>query len=92
MAIDLVFRNCIECLGFESGPFKKNCREACKNVAHKMVDLDQFTIQSKKCRLKDTEGCWIKFNLEQLVGEDNYKAEILKQRGKLLKNMKIQNI
>ncbi|XP_054471925.1 integrin beta-2 [Anoplopoma fimbria] len=71
--------NCIECLGFESGPFKKNCSVACsKSIYHEMVD--QSTIQSKKCQQKDSEGCWIKFNLDQLVGEDNYKAEILKQR------------
>ncbi|XP_040056861.2 integrin beta-2 [Gasterosteus aculeatus] len=70
--------NCIECLGFESGPFKKNCSEACVSIHHVMVD--QSTIQSKKCHQKDSEGCWINFNLDQLVGEDNYKAEILKQR------------
>ncbi|XP_029314649.1 LOW QUALITY PROTEIN: integrin beta-2-like [Cottoperca gobio] len=71
--------NCIECLGFDLGPFKKNCSVACnKSIYHEMVD--QPTIQSKKCQQKDTEGCWIKFNLEQLVGLDNYKAEILKQR------------
>lgn len=71
--------NCIECLGFQSGPFKKNCSEACStSIYHEMVD--QSTIQSKRCQQKDSDGCWIKFNLHQLVGEDNYKAEILKQR------------
>ncbi|KAJ4932920.1 hypothetical protein JOQ06_029758 [Pogonophryne albipinna] len=68
--------NCIECLGFESGPFKKkNCSVACsKSIYHEMVD------QFAKCQQKDTERCWIRFNLDQLVGEDYYKAEILKQR------------
>nr|XP_046260095.1 integrin beta-2 [Scatophagus argus] len=70
--------NCIECLGFESGPFKKNCSVACGSINHAMVD--QFTISSKQCQQKDTEGCWIKFKLDQLVGEDNYKAEILQAR------------
>uniref|UniRef100_A0A8D0D1J5 Integrin beta n=1 Tax=Sander lucioperca TaxID=283035 RepID=A0A8D0D1J5_SANLU len=71
--------NCIECLGFDSGPLKKNCSVACSGtIYHEMVD--QFTIEKKKCHQKDTEGCWIKFNLEQLVGEDNYRAEILKIR------------
>ncbi|XP_040912731.1 integrin beta-2 [Toxotes jaculatrix] len=71
--------NCIECLGFESGPFKKNCSAACgKSIFHGMVD--QFTIVSKQCQQKDSEGCWIKFKLDQLVGEDNYRAEILRER------------
>ncbi|XP_042350248.1 integrin beta-2 [Plectropomus leopardus] len=70
--------NCIECLGFESGPFTKNCSAACRNISHEMVD--QFAIQSKRCHQRDADGCWIKFNLEQLFGEDNYRAEILNQR------------
>uniref|UniRef100_A0A3Q3QK69 Integrin beta n=1 Tax=Monopterus albus TaxID=43700 RepID=A0A3Q3QK69_MONAL len=75
----LVSRNCIECLGFDSGPFKKNCSETCsKSIYHGLVE--QLTISSKQCHQKDSEGCWITFMLDQLVGEDNYKAEILKQR------------
>ncbi|XP_036965015.1 integrin beta-2 [Acanthopagrus latus] len=71
--------NCIECLGFGSGPFKKNCTVACTtSITYEMVD--QFPIASKQCHQKDTEGCWITFKLEQLVGEDYYKAEILKER------------
>ncbi|XP_061774561.1 integrin beta-2 [Nerophis ophidion] len=71
--------NCIECLGFDSGPLKKNCSLVCgENVLHDMVD--QFTFSSKQCKEKDMEGCWIKFKLDQLVGKDRYRAEILKQR------------
>ncbi|KAK2839370.1 hypothetical protein Q5P01_013110 [Channa striata] len=71
--------HCIECLGFNSGPFKKNCTEACrKSINHEMVD--QITISGNVCSQKDSESCWIKFGLDQLVGEDNYKAEILKGR------------
>uniref|UniRef100_A0A8C6M7N1 Integrin beta n=1 Tax=Nothobranchius furzeri TaxID=105023 RepID=A0A8C6M7N1_NOTFU len=74
--------NCIECLQFNSGPFQKNCSSACVNVSHTTVE--KFTISSKECRQKDSEGCWITFKLEQLLGEDNYRAEILKQKGTLL--------
>ncbi|XP_020515837.3 integrin beta-2 [Labrus bergylta] len=70
--------NCIECQGFESGAFKKNCSVACSSITSEKVE--QFTITSKQCQHKDSEGCWIKFRLHQLIGEDNYKAEILSQR------------
>ncbi|KAM7406806.1 hypothetical protein PAMA_002837 [Pampus argenteus] len=71
--------NCIECLGFALGPFKKNCSAACsKSIYHRMVD--KFSLSSKQCQQKDSESCWVKFKLDQLVGEDNYMAEILQQR------------
>uniref|UniRef100_A0A4W6G4L3 Integrin beta n=1 Tax=Lates calcarifer TaxID=8187 RepID=A0A4W6G4L3_LATCA len=71
--------NCIECLGFQSGPFEKNCSEACGKSIFATV-VDQFTFSDKLCHLKDSQSCWVDFKLKQLVGEDNYKAEILKQR------------
>ena len=82
LAINVVFRNCIECLGFESGPFKKNCTVACSSILHYQM-VDRLTLSSKECKQKDSEGCWIKFKLDQLVGKDNYTAEIQKQKGKL---------
>ncbi|XP_076012681.1 integrin beta-2 [Genypterus blacodes] len=70
---------CIECLGFETGPFSKNCSVACKaSIDHSLVK--GFTITQKQCHQKDSESCWIRFRLEQLAGEDHYKAEILEQR------------
>ncbi|XP_053184416.1 integrin beta-2 isoform X1 [Scomber japonicus] len=71
--------NCIECLGFESGPFKKNCTVACSSILHYQM-VDRLTLSSKECKQKDSEGCWIKFKLDQLVGKDNYTAEIQKQK------------
>uniref|UniRef100_A0A3Q1CZH3 Integrin beta n=1 Tax=Amphiprion ocellaris TaxID=80972 RepID=A0A3Q1CZH3_AMPOC len=70
--------DCIECLGFGSGPFGKICDTNCRNITYDMVD--NFAISGKECHQKDSEGCWITFKLNQLVGEDNYEAEILKQR------------
>ncbi|XP_013881571.1 integrin beta-2 isoform X2 [Austrofundulus limnaeus] len=68
---------CIECLGFGSGPLKEKCSAAC-NISHQIVD--KFSISGNECYQKDSEGCWIKFKLEQLVGEDNYFAEILEEK------------
>ncbi|XP_047456513.1 integrin beta-2-like [Mugil cephalus] len=70
--------NCIECLAFGSGPFETICSMECRNT--KVEKVDQFTLTTKECQQKDSEGCWIKFRLDQLVGEDNYRAEVLKQR------------
>ncbi|KAM4558258.1 integrin beta-2 [Odontesthes bonariensis] len=71
--------SCIECLGFELGPFKKNCSAACRpSIEH--VVVDKFTMAGKECRQKDSEGCWVTFKLVQTFGMDNYTAEILKKR------------
>lgn len=50
----------------------------CGNITHKMVD--NFAISGKECQQKDSKGCWIKFKLNQLVGEDHYEAEIQNER------------
>uniref|UniRef100_A0A668A5C0 Integrin beta n=1 Tax=Myripristis murdjan TaxID=586833 RepID=A0A668A5C0_9TELE len=72
-------RKCIECLGFGTGPFAKNCTEACKSIfTHNMVS--SFPQTKKTCQQKDSEGCWMRFKLEQQLGVDNYTAEILESR------------
>lgn len=76
-----IWRNCIECLGFDSGLLKDNCSKACSNITHNKVDL--LGAGGKQCELKDSKGCWMKFSLEQLVGEDNYHAVIQNERGKM---------
>ncbi|CAL8370452.1 unnamed protein product [Arctogadus glacialis] len=71
-------QTCIECL-FQMGVSGKNCTTACTDsVKHKIVDM--FTMTKKPCKLKDSDGCWITFNMEQLVGVDNYRAEILRNK------------
>ncbi|XP_061578994.1 integrin beta-2 [Cololabis saira] len=71
--------SCIECLGFDSGPFEKNCTKTCRrSIYHEKVE--KFSIPGKECRQKDSKACWITYKLEQLVGRDNYKAEVLMER------------
>ncbi|KAK7877040.1 hypothetical protein WMY93_032258 [Mugilogobius chulae] len=80
-------RRCVECLGFNLGPFQQNCSLACSNVSHQVVArLDS----SRHCELKDSEGCWLRFKLQQLVGKDSYSATILEQRGQTKMNRRKQ--
>lgn len=78
--LSLIFlRNCIECLGFNSGPFKGNCSKACSSIVPNKVSW--LKTGGKQCELKDSAGCWIKFSLEQLIGVDTYDAVIQSERG-----------
>lgn len=95
----MFFRHCIECLGFNTGPFMKNCSAACSSSistnSMTVEMVEQFTMSGdpqllKQCNQKDSEGCWVKFWLEQLVGEDNYKAQILKNRGENMTRVQCQ--
>lgn len=43
--------------------------------------VDQFTLSGKVCLQKDPEDCWVRFKLNQLVGKDNYTAEIQIKKG-----------
>lgn len=75
-----VFRKCIECLGFQTGPFSKNCSQACTSISEfKMVET---LPPGKPCDVRDVESCRVFFAIKQLDGEDNYTAQILKTRGK----------
>ncbi|XP_072301480.1 integrin beta-2 [Eucyclogobius newberryi] len=69
--------SCVECLGFNIGPFQKNCSVACSSVTHKKV---AHLGSARHCELKDSEGCWVHYRLQQLVGRDTYSVEILEER------------
>ncbi|CAJ1078846.1 integrin beta-2-like [Xyrichtys novacula] len=71
--------NCIECLGFQSGPFKKNCTSSCGSIIHWSM-VDQLNFTTKECEQKDSQDCWVKFKLEQLTGVDRFRAQILEKR------------
>ncbi|XP_036425194.1 integrin beta-2 [Colossoma macropomum] len=68
--------SCIECLGFGSGPFQKNCTESC---SHLKAETEEKLLKSD-CRVKDHEGCWMSFTMTEQDGFDKYNVKILKTR------------
>ncbi|MGH0125167.1 UNVERIFIED_CONTAM: hypothetical protein FKN15_032120 [Acipenser sinensis] len=68
---------CIECLGFQRGPYSKNCSKACSHITHTNVDK---VVNRKVCKEKDSANCWMIFIMEELDGENQYKAIISKER------------
>ncbi|XP_035249397.1 integrin beta-2 [Anguilla anguilla] len=68
---------CIECLGFNSGPFSENCSTQCRDIQHKVVD--QLTAK-KPCREKDSKNCFIVFSMKELDGIDKYEVLIQKEK------------
>lgn len=71
--------SCIECMAFKSGDFEKNCTKACSSISD-LKKVAQMPSQSKPCRQKDSDGCWITFKLTQLTGKDNYTAVVLEEK------------
>lgn len=68
---------CVECMAFQIGAFQKNCSEACNTTFVKTV---KQLGSGRHCELKDAEGCWVRFKLQQLVGKDRYDALVLLDR------------
>ncbi|NWR38383.1 ITB2 protein, partial [Tachuris rubrigastra] len=60
--------SCVECKASGSGPFEKNCSQACPTIrkSEKLIE------GSRKCREKDSQNCWISFHMFQEDGEDIY--------------------
>ncbi|CAB1328379.1 unnamed protein product [Coregonus sp. 'balchen'] len=69
---------CIECLGFQTGPFSKNCSQTCKSINE--FEMVETLPPGKPCDVRDVENCRVFFTIKQLDGEDNYSAQILKTR------------
>ncbi|KAG8505758.1 Integrin beta-2, partial [Galemys pyrenaicus] len=63
--------SCAECLKFEKGPFEKNCSKACGNLTPKNSSLS-----NRKCRERDSEGCWMVYTLRQRDGREQYDIHV----------------
>ncbi|XP_054832834.1 integrin beta-2 [Eublepharis macularius] len=64
------YSSCVECLAFESGPLQKNCSTACSNIR-----LTPKLKDSRACREKDSQNCWISYEIVQEVGEEKYSMK-----------------
>ncbi|NXP26944.1 ITB2 protein, partial [Scytalopus superciliaris] len=64
--------SCAECKAFGSGPFEKNCSQACPNIHKSEKPLEG----GRKCREKDSQNCWISFHMVQEDGVDIYTVYV----------------
>lgn len=69
--------SCVECKAFESGPFAKNCTQACPNIR----TAEESTEESKQCKEKDSNNCWISFRMVQDDGEEMYTVIVDSNKG-----------
>lgn len=69
--------SCVECQAFLSGPFEKNCSQACPNIQV----TKELTGVSRQCREKDSQNCWISFHMVQEDGEEIYTVTVNPEKG-----------
>nr|XP_020140288.1 LOW QUALITY PROTEIN: integrin beta-2-like [Microcebus murinus] len=68
--------SCAECLRFDKGPLKKNCSAACRNL--RLLEVPAQS--SRRCKERDSEGCWMTYTLWQQDGWDRYDIHV-EERG-----------
>lgn len=84
----LLRSSCAECLKFDKGPFMKNCSVACQRLT--LLTEPQEPGQSvnpkltRKCKERDSEGCWMTYTLRQLEGRGIYNIYVDETRGEAL--------
>ncbi|KAJ8403507.1 hypothetical protein AAFF_G00352790 [Aldrovandia affinis] len=69
--------NCIECLGFQTGPFSKNCSGLCPKIQYTIVE--KLSVK-KPCKEKDSENCFMIFSMEELDGVGYYNVVIQEKK------------
>uniref|UniRef100_A0A8C6R6C1 Integrin beta n=1 Tax=Nannospalax galili TaxID=1026970 RepID=A0A8C6R6C1_NANGA len=68
--------SCAECLKFNKGPFEKNCSVACARLT---LQSSLSKVKSV-CKERDSEGCWMSYNLQQLDGRETYNIHVEENR------------
>ncbi|NXX91124.1 ITB2 protein, partial [Centropus bengalensis] len=64
--------SCVECITFKSGPFEKNCSQACHNIQV----TEELKGDSRQCRERDSQNCWVSFHMFQEDGMDVYSVTV----------------
>lgn len=72
--------SCVECKFFGSGPFEKNCSQACANI-QLPTNSTEVSTNDRKCREKDSQNCWMSFRMVQEDGEEIYTIIVDPERG-----------
>lgn len=77
--------SCAECLKFDKGPLEKNCSKACESrtLLSKAPEPGRLSAPgpARRCRERDSEGCWVNYTLWQQDGKDRYSILVDEQRG-----------
>nr|XP_054492074.1 integrin beta-2 [Agelaius phoeniceus] len=71
--------SCVECKFFGSGPFEKNCSQACPNI-HLSTNSTEVRTNDRKCREKDSQNCWMSFHMVQEDGDEIYTIVVDPER------------
>ncbi|KAM5333133.1 integrin beta-2 [Glossophaga mutica] len=68
--------SCAECLKFDKGPYMKNCSVQCQKLKLQSNPNEGSPSRNpklnRKCKERDSEGCWMAYTLWQLDGKDTY--------------------
>lgn len=72
--------SCAECLKFDKGPLMKNCSVACQGLELQSVPHEPGWSKNpkltRKCKERDSEGCWLTYTLWQLEGRGKYHIHV----------------
>lgn len=85
LTLSLARSSCAECLKFDKGPLEKNCSRACANLTLLSSAPEPGRLAhpglTRRCRERDSEGCWLNYTLWQQDGMDKYSVLVDEQRG-----------